>query len=126
VAVIACVAMTAACATTPPTPPTMARSTPARPTAISGVVFGADGKPLEGARVILQRLGAAAPILSAADPMVRTSAEGRFAFDEPAAGRYQLLLLHPTLGWLMAQGVSPGRTVRLVFDGKVRVVDIGR
>jgi len=34
--------------------------------------------------------------------------------------------LHPTLGWLMAQGVSPGRTVRLVFDGKVRVVDIGR
>jgi len=77
-------------------------------------------------RVVLQRLGPAAPILSAADPTVRTSAEGRLSFDEPAAGRYQLVLLHPTLGWLMAQGVSPGRDVRLVFDGKVRVVDIGR
>lgn len=123
-ALIVCVALSAACATTP-----SARSNPARPTsptAISGVVIGGDGKPLAGARVILQRLGAAAPILSQADPTVRTNAEGRFSFDEPAAGRYQLLLLHPTFGWLMAQGVSPGRTVRLVFDGKVRVVDIGR
>jgi hypothetical protein len=92
--------------------------------AIAGQVVGADGLPLEGVRVILQPLAAARPVLSAADPMVRTDAQGRFSFDAPPAGRHQILLLHPTLGWLIAQGATPGPPVRLVFDGKVRVVDL--
>jgi hypothetical protein len=92
--------------------------------AIAGQVVGSDGAPVEGVRVILQRLGASAPVLSSADPMVRTDAQGRFSFDTPPAGRHQLLLLHPTLGWLIAQGAAPGPPVRLVFDGKVRVVDL--
>jgi len=92
--------------------------------AIAGIVVGADGVPVEGVRVILQRAGARASVLSAADPMVRTDDRGRFSFDTPPAGRHQLLLLHPTLGWLIAQGASAGPPVRLVFDGKVRVVDL--
>jgi len=92
--------------------------------AIAGQVVGSDGAPVEGVRVILQRLGASAPVLSSADPMVRTDAQGRFSFDTPPAGRHQLLLLHPTLGWLIAQGAAPGPPVRLVFDGKVRVMDL--
>jgi hypothetical protein len=94
--------------------------------AIAGQVVGADGLPIDGVRVILQPLAAARPVLSAADPMVRTDAQGRFSFDAPPAGRHQLLLLHPTLGWLIAQGAAPGPPVRLVFDGKVRVVDLSR
>jgi len=95
-------------------------------TSIAGIVIGADGKPLEGVRVILQPLAAAAPVLSAADPTVLTDAGGRFSFDTPPAGRHQLLLLHPTLGWLIAQGAAPGPPLRLTFDPKVRVIDIGR
>ena len=94
--------------------------------AIAGQVVGAGGAPIEGVRVILQPLAAARPVLSAADPMVRTDAAGRFSFDTPPAGRHQILLLHPTLGWLIAQGAAPGPPVRLVFDGKVRVVDLTR
>ena len=92
--------------------------------AIAGQVVGADGAPVEGVRVILQPLAAARPVLSAGGPMVRTDKEGRFSFDTPPAGRHQLLLLHPNLGWLIAQGAAPGPPVRLVFDGKVRVVDL--
>lgn len=94
--------------------------------AIAGQVVGADGAPLEGVRVILQPIAAAAPVLSAADPMVRTDSQGRFSFDTPSAGRHQLLLLHPTLGWLIAQGAEPGPPLRVVFDGKARVVDLTR
>jgi len=94
--------------------------------AIAGQVVGADGQPVDGVRVILQPLAAARPVLSAADPMVRTDAQGRFSFDAPPPGRHQLLLLHPTLGWLIAQGAAPGPPVRLVFDGKVRVVDLSQ
>lgn len=90
--------------------------------AIAGTVADAAGRPLDGVRVILQAPGSAAPVLSAADPMVRTDASGRFAFDTPPPGRHQILLLHPTLGWLIAQGARPGPPVRLIFDGKTRVV----
>lgn len=110
------VVMTCACATAP--------ATTSR--AIAGQVVGADGAPIEGVRVILQPIAAPQPVLSAADPMVRTNAEGKFSFDNPPAGRHQLLLLHPTLGWLIAQGAEPGPPVRLVFDGKTRVIDITR
>ena len=94
--------------------------------AIAGQVVGADGAPIEGVRVILQPIAAPKPVLSAADPMVRTDAKGNFSFDAPLAGRHQLLLLHPTLGWLIAQGAEPGPPVRLVFDGKARVIDLTR
>jgi hypothetical protein len=94
--------------------------------AIVGNVVGADGAPIDGARVFLQRPGPRAPVLSAADPMVRTNAQGLFRFDAPAAGRHQLLLLHPTLGWLIVQGAAPGPALRIVFDGKTRVIEIGR
>jgi hypothetical protein len=94
--------------------------------AIAGQVVGADGRALEGVRVVLQPIAAPAPVLSAADPMVRTDAEGRFSFDTPPAGRHQILLLHPVLGWLIAQGATPGPPVRLIFDGKMRVIDISR
>ena len=115
-ALIAVVVMTSACATAP--------ATTSR--AIAGQVVGADGAPLEGVRVILQPVAAPKPVLSAADPMVRTDATGNFSFDTPPAGRHQILLLHPTLGWLIAQGAEPGPPVRLVFDGKARVIDITR
>lgn len=103
-------------------------SVPAETTsrAIGGQVVSVDGAPIEGVRAILQTIAAPTPVLSSADPMVRTDAQGRFSFDTPPAGRHQLLLLHPTLGWLIAQGVEPGPPVRLVFDGKVRVVDLTR
>lgn len=94
--------------------------------AIGGQVVSAEGAPIEGVRVILQPIAAPAPVLSSADPMVRTDAQGRFSFDTPPAGRHQLLLLHPTLGWLIAQGAEAGPPVRLVFDGKARVIDITR
>ena len=94
--------------------------------AIAGQVVGADGAPLEGVRVILQAMAEPKPVLSAADPMVRTDAQGSFSFDTPPAGRHQLLLFHPTLGWLIAQGAEPGPPVRLVFDGTSRVIDITR
>lgn len=110
------VIVTSACASVPAT---MSR-------VIAGQVVGADGTPIEGVRVILQPIAAPKPVLSAADPMVRTDAQGKFSFDTPPAGRHQLLLLHPTLGWLIAQGVEPGPPVRLVFDGKSRVIDITR
>lgn len=114
--VILAVAIASACASVPAT----------TDRAIVGNVVGADGAPIDGARVILQRLGSRAPVLSAADPMVRTNAQGHFRFDAPAAGRHQLLLLHPTLGWLIVQGAAPGPAIRIVFDGKTRVVEIGR
>lgn len=95
-------------------------------TSIAGTVIGADGQPVVGVRVLLQPLAAGAPVLSAADPMVLTDADGQFSFDTPPAGRHQLLLLHPTLGWLIAQGAEPGPPLRLLFDGKTRVIDIGR
>ena len=79
-----------------------------------------------GVAIILQRLAAPAPVLSAADPTVLTDANGRFSFDTPPPGRHQLLLLHPNLGWLIAQGAEPGPPIRLIFDGKTRVIDIGR
>lgn len=110
------VVITSACATAP--------ATTSR--AIAGQVVGADGAPIDGVRVILQPIAAAKPVLSSADPMVRTDANGKFSFDAPPAGRHQLLLLHPTLGWLIAQGAEPGPPVRLVFDGKARVVEITR
>lgn len=110
------VSLAAACASIPAT---MSR-------AIAGQVVGADGAPIGGVRVILQPIAAAQPVLSAADPMVRTDAQGHFSFDTPPAGRHQLLLLHPSLGWLIAQGAEPGPPVRLVFDGKVRVITITR
>jgi hypothetical protein len=94
--------------------------------AIAGQVVSADGAPIEGVRVVLQPIAAPKPVLSSADPMVRTDAQGNFSFDTPPAGRHQLLLLHPTLGWLIAQGAEPGPPVRLVFDGKARVIDITR
>jgi hypothetical protein len=115
-AVIA-VLLTCACASAPAT--TASR-------AIAGQVVGADGAPVEGVRVILQPIAAPSPVLSGADPMVRTDAQGTFSFDTPPAGRHQLLLLHPTLGWLIAQGAEPGPPVRLVFDGKARVIDLTR
>jgi hypothetical protein len=108
------VVITSACATVPAT----------RSGAIAGQVVGADGAPLEGVRVILQAIAAPKPVLSSADPMVRTDPQGKFSFDTPPAGRHQLLLLHPTLGWLIAQGAEPGPPLRLVFDGKVRVITI--
>ncbi len=111
------VALASACASVPAT--TTSR-------AIAGQVVGADGAPIEGVRVILQPIAEPKPVLSAADPMVRTDARGIFSFDTPPAGRHQLLLLHPTLGWLIAQGAEPGPPVRLVFDGKSRVIDITR
>ncbi len=97
---------------------------------IAGVVRGVDGRPIEGVRVLLQSISSgAAPIVTPADPMVRTDARGRFVFVAPPDGRYQLLLLHGSLGWMIAQGVTTpsvrgGLTV--VFDPAVRVVDIGR
>jgi len=94
--------------------------------AIAGQVVGADGAPIEGVRVMLQPVAAPKPVLSSEDPMVRTDAQGNFSFDTPPAGRQQLLLLHPTLGWLIAQGAEPGPPVRLVFDGTSRVIDITR
>lgn len=108
---------TTACASAPPA---IAR------TSIAGTVIGADGQPVAGVRVLLQPLAAGGPVLSAADPMVLTDSDGRFSFDTPPAGRHQLLLLHPTLGWLIAQGAEPGPPLRLLFDGKTRVIDIGR
>lgn len=109
--------VTAACVSAPPV---------VSATSIAGTVIGADGQPVAGVRVILQPLAAAAPVLSAADPMVLTDPNGRFSFDTPPSGRHQLLLLHPTLGWLIAQGAKPGPPLRLLFDGKTRVIDIGR
>jgi len=109
--------VTTACASAPPA---------IAPTSIAGTVVGADAQPVSGVRVILQPLSAAAPVLSTADPMVLTDADGRFSFDTPPAGRHQLLLLHPTLGWLIAQGAEPGPPLRVLFDGKTRVIDIGR
>jgi len=114
---IIAVVIASACASVPAT--TTSR-------AIAGQVVGADGAPVEGVRVILQAISAPKPVLSAADPMVRTDAQGHFSFDTPPAGRHQLLLLHPTLGWLIAQGAEPGPPVRLVFDGTSRVIDITR
>ncbi len=115
--VVFAVVLTCACASAP-------AATTSR--AIAGQVIGADGAPVEGVRVILQPIAAPKPVLSAADPMVRTDAQGKFSFDTPPAGRHQLLLLHPTLGWLIAQGAEPGPPVRLVFDGKARVITITR
>lgn len=113
----------AGCATSPPVLPEAAGPG----AAITGIVVGADGRPLEGVRVVLQEQQGLSPAVTvAADPMVLTDARGWFSFDAPRAVRHQLLLLHPTLGWLIAQGASTGPSFQLVFDGKVRVVDVTR
>ena len=110
----------AACATAPVEPVGPGRSVH------SGQILGPDGQPVEGVRVILQKPGVSVPVLSAADPMVRSDRNGHFSFDDIGEGRHQLLLLYPGLGWLIAQNAQPGPPVRLVFDGKTRVIDIGR
>jgi hypothetical protein len=120
IVVVAFALQLAACATTPVEP-----VGPARPV-LSGQIVGPDGQPVEGVRVILQKPGASVPVLSAADPMVRSDRDGRFSFDHVGEGRHQLLLLYPGLGWLIAQNAQPGPPLRLVFDGKTRVIDIGR
>jgi hypothetical protein len=120
IVVLALVVQVAACATT-----SVAPAGPVAPV-LSGQIFGPDGRPVEGVRVILQKPGASVPVLSAADPMVRSDTAGRFSFGDVGEGRHQLLLLYPGLGWLIAQNAQPGPLVRLVFDGKTRVIDIGR
>lgn len=122
---IACVVL-GACGSTGVKPVDAGGSAPAGPPVIAGYLVGADGQPVEGARVLLQPLASAAPVLNQSDPMLRTDARGYFAFDAPAAGRHQLLFLHPALGWLIAQHAQPGPPLRIVFDGKTRVIDVRR
>lgn len=88
--------------------------------AITGIVVDVDGKPLADVRVILQR-ASTDPRAGGSDELVRTDASGTFSV-RAVPGKSQLLLTHPTLGWMIVQDTRPGRALRVVFDGRTRVI----
>ncbi len=112
VAVAIALAWAAGCASLPASPPDVT---------VSGVVRDAAGAPLDAVTIFLERTtqpGGASPAEAA---HATTGADGRFTFHHVGRDRYQLLLTHARLGWLIVETVPLGREIAIRFDGKTRV-----
>ena len=84
-----------------------------RPAAIEGVVKGPDGKPVAGA-VVLARRAEGSPY--ARDRRTATGGDGRFRFDAPEPGPYDLRIEAPGFAARTIRGAAPGTPHQITLD----------